>query len=96
MPETLEAVDTPAVAFLHLDMNCGAPEAAALNFLWERLVPGAIILCDDYAYRGSEAQKEALDAAAAAKYLHLASLPTGQGLLIKPAGPRLSGGAIPS
>ena len=50
-------------------------------------MPGAIILCDDYAHWGSEAQKEALDAAAAAKHLHIASLPTGQGLLIKPAGP---------
>jgi hypothetical protein len=85
VPDTLSEVAAQKVAYLHLDMNCAAPEVAAFNHLWERLVPGAFILLDDYAYYGYSAQKLAMDAAADAKNLRIASLPTGQGLLIKPA-----------
>jgi len=91
IPETLNAVETDSIAYLHLDMNCAPPEVAAFNHFWERLVPGAFVLLDDYAYEDKEAyknnelQKIALDAAAAAKDLKFVSLPTGQGLLIKPS-----------
>jgi len=84
IPETLDAVKTENVAFLHIDMNCTPPEVAAFNYFWNRLVPGAFVLLDDYAYRGHKSQKVALDAAAASKNLQIVSLPTGQGLLIKP------------
>ncbi|MBC7900199.1 MAG: class I SAM-dependent methyltransferase, partial [Saprospiraceae bacterium] len=83
IPETLSEIDTASIAYLHLDMNCAPPETAALNFLWDRLVHGAFILLDDYAYHGYSEQKYAMDGAAAAKGLKIVSLPTGQGLLIK-------------
>jgi hypothetical protein len=84
VPETLDLVDTEKVAYLHLDMNCSPPEVAAFNFFWERLVPGAFVLLDDYAYKGHESQKAAMDTAVRARDLLVVSLPTGQGLLIKP------------
>lgn len=84
VPDTLSQVQSQTIAYLHLDMNCAAPEVAALDFLWHRLAPGAFVLSDDYAFPGAGAQKAALDAVAAAKGLRIASLPTGQGLLIKP------------
>lgn len=85
IPETLEQVDAEQVAFLHIDLNCAPPEIAALNYFWDRLVPGAIVLLDDYAYRGYLPQKLAMDELAEAKGVKVVSLPTGQGLLIKPA-----------
>ena len=85
IPETLEAVKTETVAYLHLDLNCSPPEVAAFEFFWDRLVPGAYILLDDYAYHGYDTQKSAMDAAAKTKDVKIVSLPTGQGLLIKPA-----------
>ena len=84
IPETLNQVETRNVAYLHLDMNCSPPEVAAMNFFWDRLLPGAVVLLDDYAYRGCEAQKHAIDALAKEKHVMIASLPTGQGLLMKP------------
>lgn len=84
VPGTLDQVDATRVAYLHLDMNCAAPEVAALNYFWDRLVPGAVILLDDYGYKGFEPQKAALDACVAEKNVMIVSLPTGQGLLIKP------------
>jgi Macrocin-O-methyltransferase (TylF) len=84
VPETLPRITSQAIAYLHLDMNCAAPEIAAIEFLWERLVPGAMVLLDDYAYRGYEAQKHALDDFVNRHGLLIASLPTGQGLLVRP------------
>jgi hypothetical protein len=46
-------------------------------------VPGALVLLDDYAYAGFEPQKLAMDSAAAGKGVRVASLPTGQGLVLK-------------
>lgn len=86
IPETLSQIDSPRVAFLHLDMNCAPPEVAALEHLWGRLAPGAIVLFDDYAYDGYRPQKVALDALVRPWDVKIASLPTGQGLLLKPAG----------
>ncbi|MEO8081689.1 MAG: TylF/MycF/NovP-related O-methyltransferase [Caldimonas sp.] len=83
IPDTLAAVDSPQIAYLHLDMNCAPPEVAAFRHFWSRLVPGAFVLLDDYAYKGFESQKAAMDAAAAEVDARIASLPTGQGLLVK-------------
>jgi hypothetical protein len=65
-------------------MNCSTPEIAAIEFLWERLVPGAFVLLDDYAYHGYLSQKIAMDRFAQEKEIKILSLPTGQGLLVKP------------
>jgi len=83
IPETLPQIETDAIAYLHLDMNNAVPEVAAFDHFWERLVTGAIVLLDDYAYSGYSDQKLAMDKAAAAKGAAVASLPTGQGLIIK-------------
>lgn len=85
VPETLAQIDTKSIAYLHLDMNCRPPEVAALNYLWDRITPGAPILLDDYAYHGYREQKLGIDALAKKLGVPVLSLPTGQGLLIKPA-----------
>jgi Macrocin-O-methyltransferase (TylF) len=84
VPETLDQVDTDAVAFLHIDMNCAPPEVAALRHFWPRLSPGAFVLLDDYANRGRDEQRIAMDGVASELGVQICTLPTGQGLLIKP------------
>jgi hypothetical protein len=85
VPATLGEIHSEAIAFLHLDMNCAPPEVAALEYLWDRLSPGAVILLDDYAQIPFIAQKRALDVVTASKGVQILSLPTGQGLFLKPA-----------
>lgn len=84
IPDTLTSITSTKIAYLHIDLNCTFPEVAALEYLWDRLVPGAIILLDDYAYYGYQSQKDGMDQWAAKMNISIASLPTGQGLLIKP------------
>ena len=89
VPDTLTEVRTTRIAYLHLDMNSAPPEVAALSHFWSRLVAGAPVLLDDYAYLGYTPQKLAMDAFAHEHGVAVCSLPTGQGLIIKP--PRLPG-----
>jgi hypothetical protein len=88
IPETLPQVRAQKIAYLHLDMNCSMPEVAAIQFFWEPLVPRALVLLDDYAYCGYRSQKIAMDRFAQEKGINILSLPTGQGLLVKPGGVR--------
>ena len=83
-PETLPQVRAEKIAYLHLDTNCSPPEIAAIQFFWERLLPGAFVLFDDYAFCGCRSQKIAADRFAQEKWVKILSLPTGQGLLVKP------------
>lgn len=84
VPETLARIATDRVAYASIDMNCAAPEIAAGEFLWPRMVPGAVIVLDDYGWRPLIAQKRAWDRFADGRGVKILSLPTGQGLLLKP------------
>ena len=84
IPDTLSRVDTKNVCYLSVDMNSIYPEIEALKYFWDKMVSGGIIILDDYGYPGSETQKEAHDNFAKSKGVKILSLPTCQGLLIKP------------
>lgn len=83
IPDVLPRVPAKSVCYLHIDLNCAAPEVEALAFFWEKIVPGGIILLDDYAYSTLEVQNKEMNKFAARKGISIASLPTGQGLIIK-------------
>jgi hypothetical protein len=84
IPETLSAIRSEQIAFLHLDLNCSPPEVATMEALWDRLTTGAFVLLDDYAYSGYRSQKIGIDAFARSRKISVLSLPTGQGLIVKP------------
>jgi O-methyltransferase len=72
-----------AIAFLHVDLNNAEAEIGALEVLWDRVVPGALVILDDYGWANCLAQKQAEDSFFAARGYTVLELPTGQGLLIK-------------
>lgn len=83
VPDVLPVIPSAQVAFLHLDMNSALPERAALEFFWDKLARGGIVLLDDYVYRGHEQQGAAIDAVARGKHADVLALPTGQGLIVR-------------
>lgn len=83
VPLTLPEVDSDRVCYLHLDMNCVPPEVAALEYFWDKLVPGALVLLDDYGAFSHHLQKHAMDAFAEKRGAQILSLPTGQGIILK-------------
>ncbi|MDB5259215.1 MAG: hypothetical protein JWO73_423 [Candidatus Taylorbacteria bacterium] len=85
VPDTLKQVDSDRIAYLSIDMNCVKPEIDTLEFFWDKMASGGIIILDDYGYANStNDQKEAHDAFARSKNVMILSLPTCQGVLIKP------------
>ncbi len=84
IPHTLKEVEIGEVCYLMLDMNIAFPEVAALDFFWEKLVPGAVVLFDDYGWLAYGEQKASHDNFAKRYGVKILTLPTGQGLLLKP------------
>ena len=90
VPDSLKTVDIDRVAYLSIDMNCVRPEIAAMEYFWPKLGAGGVVIIDDYGFAGHEAQKRAADEFADTVGAKILSLPTGQGLLLKPGTADLS------
>jgi len=84
VPQVLPQIAADKIAYLSIDMNAAAPEIAAARHLWDRLSPGGVILLDDYAYAMHGVQLLAFNQFAEERGIKILSLPTGQGLIIKP------------
>lgn len=84
VPNSLSTVSISRVAYLSLDMNCAMPEYAALTHFWPKMVSGGIVVFDDYEFIGFENQRIAADRFAESVGVKILTLPTSQGILIKP------------
>lgn len=83
VPEVLAEVAPQKIAFMHLDLNNVDAEMGALEILFDRMVPGAVLVFDDYGWMAYRKQKLAEDPWLAARGYRVLELPTGQGLVIK-------------
>lgn len=83
VPDTLESAKTELVAFVHIDLNCAAPEKAALEYFWPKLSVGGIIILDDYGFEGHEAQAKIAEEFSKTVNHSILCLPTGQGMIVK-------------
>jgi hypothetical protein len=84
VPDTLERVNIQKVSYLSIDMNCVTPEIAAVQFFWDKIVSGGIVLLDDYGWHGHIEQKKAFDIFSEKNGVRVLPLPTGQGIILKP------------
>lgn len=71
------------IAMMHIDLNNADAEVGALDLLFARMVPGAILVLDDYGWLCYQDQKLAEDDWFAKRGYFVLELPTGQGLVIK-------------
>lgn len=83
VPQSFATACPERIAFLHIDMNSATAEIAALRVLFDRVVPGGMIVFDDYGWSGFSRQKVAEDAFMKRRGYQILELPTGQGLLVK-------------
>ena len=83
VPEVLHTVALEKISFLHLDINSAAAEIGALELLFDRVVPGGVVVLDDYGWIAYREQKAAEDPFFLDRGYRVMELPTGQGLLIK-------------
>ena len=83
LPDSFSQGAPDKVAFLHIDMNNVQGEVAALEYLFDRVVPGGIVILDDYEWSFYRRQKHGEDPWFASRGYRVFPLPTGQGLVIK-------------
>ncbi|AXY77095.1 hypothetical protein D3H65_25325 [Paraflavitalea soli] len=83
VPGTLSQCDAKKIAYLSIDMNNVEPEIAAAEYFYDKVVPGGVIILDDYGFPQHINQKIAFDKFARQKGIAILSLPTGQGIILK-------------
>jgi hypothetical protein len=85
--ETIPQTETGPLAFASLDLNASGATGEALRYLYPRLVPGAMLVMDDYGWAGYEDQRAVIDGFFEGKPERVMALPTGQALVVKTRGP---------
>jgi hypothetical protein len=84
IPDVFAGNAPERIAYLHIDLNQAPAEIAALDHLFDRMTPGAMLILDDYEWAGFyRGQKLAEDPWFEARRYRVMPLPTGQGLVIK-------------
>lgn len=84
LPESLRNESPNKLAYMHIDLNNAKSEIAILNIMFDRLVPGGILILDDYETSGVyREQKKEEDKWFDQRNFRVIPLPTGQGLVIK-------------
>jgi O-methyltransferase len=83
--DTVPETETGPLAFVHIDMNTGAPTRHVLAYAYERLVRGGTVVFDDYGYGNEDTIEErtVIDKFLAERPEEAIALPTGQGYFRK-------------
>jgi predicted O-methyltransferase YrrM len=83
LPDTLEEVKFEKIAFLHIDLNAPDIEIDCLKKLWDRILPGGVVLIDDYAYYGFEYTTKLFNKLAEELGVSILTTASGQGIIVK-------------
>lgn len=84
VPEILNGNEVPEVLdWLHIDLNASQPTVASLDFFWDRLRSGGVVLLDDYGFVGYEDTRNAVDQWVNKRDAFLMAIPTGQAIIFK-------------
>jgi O-methyltransferase len=83
LPEALDSAGPERIGFLHIDLNSPRAEISVLERLFQRVLPGGVVVFDDYGWEMFHRQKEAEDDFMRRRGHEILELPTGQGLVIR-------------
>ncbi|MDR2091730.1 MAG: TylF/MycF family methyltransferase [Azoarcus sp.] len=83
IPKRFDEVKDRRFAFVHIDVDLYEPTRDAIAFFYERLNPGAILICDDYALYSCPGATKAVDDFLMDKPEKMILLPGGGGFFIK-------------
>lgn len=83
LPQSLDDFGLQNIGFLHIDLNAPEIEIQCLEKLWNQLLPGAVILIDDYAYQGYQYTNELFNQIAKKLGFRILTTASGQGIIIK-------------
>ncbi|WP_223293793.1 TylF/MycF/NovP-related O-methyltransferase [Sideroxydans lithotrophicus] len=85
VPDSFSVAAPEKIAFLHIDMNSEQAEMLALEHLFDKVVPGGMIVLDDFGWTCNVNQMKAELAFMEKRGHSILEIPTGQGIVIKHA-----------
>jgi hypothetical protein len=83
LPEILYQTEIHPISFIHIDLNSPEIEIECLKQLWGKVLPGGMILIDDYAYAGYEYTTQLFNQFAKEFKVSILTTAWGPGLIIK-------------
>jgi O-methyltransferase len=83
IPQVLEQLPDARWSFVHIDVDLYEPTRACLDYFLPRLVPGGVILCDDYGSLMFPGAARAWDERVLGSGIPFIELPTGQSVLLQ-------------
>jgi hypothetical protein len=83
IPEVFAQSGIERLVFAHVDVDIHDPTLASFEYFYDLLVPGGMLVCDDYGFTVCNGAKEAVDEFMAARPETVVHAPTGQGIVIK-------------
>ena len=83
MPDTFVSADISQVAYAHIDVDLYKSVCDCVEFVYPRLVPGGVMIFDDYGFPSCWRSREAVNHSFASKREKPIYLPTGQALVLK-------------
>lgn len=82
IPSRFSEVRDKRFSFVHIDVDLYEPTKDSIEFFWDRIVPGGVLICDDYGFANCAGAKKAIDDFFFEKS-QIVSLPTGQAIIFK-------------
>ena len=83
LPESLIENCPKKIAFAHIDLNNTLAEIGVLEFIFDRIVSGGIIILDDFGWSAYREQQHKEKDFFQKRNLKVMELPTGQGIVLK-------------
>jgi O-methyltransferase len=83
IPETFSGLENERYAFAHLDVDLYQSALDCCAYFYPRLVPGGVLLFDEYAFAAARGEKDAVDEFFADKRESAITFPTGQAIVLK-------------
>jgi O-methyltransferase len=83
IPQTFSGLEAKFYAFAHLDVDLHQSNLDCCKYFYPRLVPGGVMIFDEYAFAAARGEKDAVDQFFGDKAESPITLPTGQAIVLK-------------
>jgi O-methyltransferase len=83
IPETFRGLEHNRYTFVHIDVDVYQSNLDCCEYFYPRMIPGGVMLFDEYAFAAARGEKDAVDQFFADKPENPITLPTGQAMVLK-------------
>jgi O-methyltransferase len=83
IPEVFKNVQDSKYCFVHIDVDLYEPTRDSVEYFYSKLVPGGLMICDDYGFLSCPGARKAFDDFFIGKPEQVIEAPTGQGFIVK-------------